>query len=74
MPLFVTCQCGANSLVPDEYAGLRGRCPVCGRIRQIPKLGVASRPTQDVGPDAPPPAPIASAPSIVFDLPRARRH
>lgn len=31
MPIFVTCQCGKKSRVPDEFAGRRVKCPACGR-------------------------------------------
>ena len=43
MPMFVTCLCGMTHTVQDECAGLRGRCPNCGRVRHFIKLGAATR-------------------------------
>lgn len=37
MPIKVSCQCGKQLLVKDEYAGKRVKCPNCGAILSIPQ-------------------------------------
>jgi hypothetical protein len=36
MPLTVHCPCGKQFQVPDEWAGKRGKCKVCGRELSVP--------------------------------------
>lgn len=36
MPIEVVCQCGTRFRVPDERAGLKGRCFACGSIVAVP--------------------------------------
>src|SRR4051794_27375237 len=36
MAIQVSCQCGKQLRVKDEYAGRKGKCPACGGVIQIP--------------------------------------
>jgi hypothetical protein len=38
MPMIkVLCECGERLHTPDENAGMRGQCPSCRRIFEIPE-------------------------------------
>src|SRR5262249_29429633 len=37
MPIDLTCSCGRQLRVADEYAGRQGRCPACGAVLDIPQ-------------------------------------
>src|SRR5215831_9093126 len=37
MPIDLTCSCGRQLRVADEYAGRQGRCPACGAVLEIPQ-------------------------------------
>lgn len=41
MPIKVSCQCGKQLSVKDEYAGKRVKCPGCGQPLSIPQLRAA---------------------------------
>ncbi len=38
MPIVINCQCGKQLRVPDELAGKKIRCPVCGEPRRVPVI------------------------------------
>src|SRR5438270_176083 len=59
MPVLISCQCGKQLRVPDEYAGRRVKCPVCGQPTSVPNGTAATAPPQTAAyqPPAPPPAP-----------------
>jgi hypothetical protein len=42
MPVLVGCPCGKKLRVPDEHAGKRVRCPVCGDPVSVPPRGAAA--------------------------------
>jgi hypothetical protein len=56
MPITIACPCGRQLRVGDEAAGRQGRCPVCGRILDIPL------PDRPAALPAPPDAPGVDAP------------
>ena len=37
MPIDLTCSCGRQLRVADEFAGRQGRCPACGAVLEIPQ-------------------------------------
>jgi hypothetical protein len=37
MPIDLTCSCGRQLRVADEFAGRQGRCPACGAVLDIPQ-------------------------------------
>jgi hypothetical protein len=41
MPITIACACGKMLRVGDEHAGGKGRCPVCGRVLDLPTADVA---------------------------------
>ena len=43
MPIGLTCSCGKQLLVADEFAGRQGRCPACGGLLEIPERDVVVR-------------------------------
>src|SRR5437588_9164085 len=59
MSIRVTCECGKELRVKDEYAGKRGKCPSCGKILQIPQ---PEADVFDLKDDAPAPPPRVAAP------------
>ena len=36
MPIDVQCPCGRTSVVPDQHAGKKAKCPACGAVVVIP--------------------------------------
>jgi hypothetical protein len=58
--------CGITSVVKDEYAGKRAKCPACGTIMSIPNAPAevpeaavqAPPPARRAAPPPPPPAPV----------------
>lgn len=63
MPINVVCVCGKKLVAKDEQAGLRAKCPACGKVLQVPQatapLAVgAVQPTPAVEP------PVAAAPAL----------
>ncbi len=36
MPIHLTCSCGKQLRVADEFAGRQGQCPACGTLLEIP--------------------------------------
>lgn len=41
MPVPVTCKCGKAYQVKDEFAGTRVKCPVCGKMIDVPAVAPA---------------------------------
>ena len=59
MPIQLTCQCGKQLRVPDDYAGRRVKCPACGEAQVAGAAAPTSAPpTQPPAPEPPPPAMI----------------
>jgi hypothetical protein len=44
MPIPVTCACGREYLLKDEFAGRRVRCVVCGQAVEVPGLAAGAAP------------------------------
>ena len=61
MPIIVTCQCGKQYPVKDEYAGKAGRCPACGRVMRV------SGPSP-VSSEGPPPLSAAATPPATGEV------
>jgi len=59
MAIRFSCHCGATFEVPDQQAGLRGRCLACGQELSIPQ---AAAPEEETSREAPPVAAIAEEP------------
>src|SRR6516225_1285115 len=55
MSIDLTCSCGRQLRVADEFAGRQGRCPACGAILEIPQRDAL------VSPSAPSPLDEAQA-------------
>ena len=39
MPIPVTCDCGKNLNIPDQYAGQKVKCPACATTIAVPAAG-----------------------------------
>jgi hypothetical protein len=55
MPIVVTCECGKRFNVKDEFAGKRGKCPVCGHILVVPAPEATIPVEEEPEPEAAPP-------------------
>ncbi len=62
MPIQVSCQCGKQGRVPDEYAGKKIKCSACGSFMAVPRAGKAE-------PAKKPSAPAAKPALIKFPCP-----
>src|SRR5262249_21787937 len=65
MPIVVQCPntaCNQPLQVPDQYAGMQGKCPKCGTLVQFPAAGGASAPAPPPPTPVPPPPPQPPAP------------
>ena len=63
----VSCKsCLAKLRLPDEKAGARGRCPVCGGVVVVPRPAPQPEPQAelDFAPEEPPPRDLAAHPHI----------
>lgn len=48
MAIRVYCDCGRKLTVPDEQAGRRTKCPVCGAVVSVPKRKAERKPRESV--------------------------
>lgn len=64
MSISVVCACGKKLVAKDEQAGLRAKCPACGKTLQVP--GLAPPPTA-----VPMAAPLRAAAPLVGTAPAA---
>jgi hypothetical protein len=69
MPIAVKCECGQLFRVPEQFAGKRGKCPVCARVVAVP-----GRPAVTPAPSSPaPPAAVKDPrPAAKAAPPRSR--
>ena len=44
MPIPVLCSCGKNLNIPDQYAGMKVKCPACSTTINVPAAGPAAPP------------------------------
>jgi hypothetical protein len=74
MAIDLTCPCGKKLRIGEEHGGKQGRCPLCGRVLDIPSPGTAVPPAPvpllRYRPVEMPPAPKSALPPP-FDLTRA---
>jgi hypothetical protein len=59
MPVVVSCQCGKQLRVPDEYVGRRVKCPACGQPQAVTAQPAAAAPAPAIPRRATPPPPPA---------------
>ncbi len=62
MPIYAQCPCGQTLQVPDQYAGMQGKCPKCGSVVVFPTAAPGGAPAAPPQP-APPQPPPAQAPT-----------
>ena len=67
MPIQVSCGCGKHLRVPDEHAGKRVRCPICGEIQTVPEatMPTAALPAEATLAELLPPPPVNANPSLI---------
>ena len=74
MPMIVTCPCGRQLQLDEQYAGTRVRCPICQQIFQAPGPAIGDFQMENAAPTSePPPHVAASVPArqpdpTIFDL------
>lgn len=73
MAIVVTCECGRTLTAPDDAAGRRGRCPFCGCVRLMIKLGSATRGMPTAKDEAPPPVDVTLIESLLSLLNHAQQ-
>ena len=52
MPIELTCPCGKQLRVADEFAGRQGQCPACGALVDIPERGAVASGASPAHPEA----------------------
>lgn len=82
MPIFLTCQCGKKLQALDQYAGKQIRCPICGKILDVPATNaqvgrsaqpVSSQSIQSRIPATPSPPTSAIQPARAIETRAGRR-
>jgi hypothetical protein len=66
MPMIVTCPCGRQLQLDEQYAGTRVRCPICQQIFQAPGRDIGDFQMEN---SAPPSEPMPASPRLAASVP-----